>query len=98
MRLFSRSVLLMALFTAGTSFVDITLKTTRVVFFGDSITQAGVQPGGFITRIGDALKQKGLSSQYDLVGAGIGGNKIYDLYLRMDDDVLAQNPDVVVIW
>jgi lysophospholipase L1-like esterase len=32
------------------------------------------------------------------VGAGIGGNKVYDLYLRMDDDVLAKNPDMVVIW
>jgi lysophospholipase L1-like esterase len=32
------------------------------------------------------------------VGAGIGGNKIYDLYLRMEDDVIAKNPDVVVIW
>jgi lysophospholipase L1-like esterase len=98
MRLFSRSVLLIALFVAGTSMIYITLRPTRVVFFGDSITQMGVKPGGFITLIGDALKQKGLSSQYDLIGAGIGGNKIYDLYLRMDDDVLAQNPDVVVIW
>jgi lysophospholipase L1-like esterase len=33
-----------------------------------------------------------------LTGAGIGGNKVYDLYLRMDDDVLAKNPDVVIIW
>ena len=98
MRLFSRSVLLIALFVAGTSMICITLRPTRVVFFGDSITQLGVKPGGYITRIGDELKQKGLSSQYDLIGAGIGGNKIYDLYLRMDDDVLAQNPDVVVIW
>jgi isoamyl acetate esterase len=98
MRLLSRSVLLMVLFMAATSMIYITLRPIRVVFFGDSITQMGVKPGGYVTLIGDALKQKGLSSQYDLVGAGIGGNKIYDLYLRMDDDVLAQNPDVVVIW
>lgn len=73
-------------------------KPKRVIFFGDSITQAGAQPGGYIIRIGDALKQKGLSGQYDLIGAGIGGNKVYDLYLRMEDDVLAKNPDIVVIW
>ena len=35
---------------------------------------------------------------YDLVGAGIGGNKVYDLYLRMPEDVIAQSPDIVVIW
>ena len=75
-----------------------TQKKTKIIFFGDSITQMGADPGGYIVRMSDDLKAKGLESQYDLVGAGVGGNKVYDLYLRMDDDVLAQNPDVVVIW
>ncbi|WP_080239710.1 SGNH/GDSL hydrolase family protein [Spirosoma rigui] len=69
-------------------------KPTRVVFFGDSITQAGVNPGGYI----DKLKKMVPADQYELIGAGIGGNKIYDLFLRMDEDVLAKQPDVVVIW
>ena len=73
-------------------------KKQRIVFFGDSITQAGVNPGGYITRMGETLNKKGLGAQYELVGAGIGGNKVYDLYLRMDSDVIAKNPDVVVIW
>ncbi len=73
-------------------------KKTKIVFFGDSITQAGVGPNGYITQMQNMLTSNGKSAQYDLVGAGIGGNKIYDLYLRMDDDVLAKNPDVVVIW
>ncbi|GAB4016340.1 hypothetical protein GCM10028773_09140 [Spirosoma koreense] len=69
-------------------------KPTRVIFFGDSITQAGVNPGGYIDRLKKVLP----ADQYELIGAGIGGNKIYDLFLRMDDDVLAKQPDVVVIW
>ncbi|MBD2753846.1 SGNH/GDSL hydrolase family protein [Spirosoma validum] len=69
-------------------------KPTRVIFFGDSITQAGVNPGGYI----DRLKKTMPADQYELIGAGIGGNKIYDLFLRMDEDVLAKQPDVVVIW
>jgi lysophospholipase L1-like esterase len=73
-------------------------KKTRIVFFGDSITQAGVKPGGYITLMQQALEKEGKASQYELIGAGIGGNKVYDLYLRMDDDVLTKNPDVVVIW
>jgi lysophospholipase L1-like esterase len=73
-------------------------KKQRIVFFGDSITQAGVKPNGFITLISDMLKQKGQDNNNELIGAGIGGNKVYDLYLRMEDDVLAKNPDVVVIW
>jgi lysophospholipase L1-like esterase len=58
----------------------------------------GAKPGGYIVLMKTALEQKGMGSNYDLIGAGIGGNKVYDLYLRMDDDVLAQNPDVVFIW
>src|SRR5687768_2544315 len=73
-------------------------KKQRIIFFGDSITQAGVQPTGYITKLGELVKQKGLENNYELIGAGIGGNKIYDLYLRMDEDVLSKNPDMVVIW
>src|SRR5450432_980485 len=90
-----RFVLLIGLFVGATSmFMQ---KTTHIVFFGDSITQAGAQAGGYITKIGEALLAKGIANQYVLTGAGIGGNKVYDLYLRMDSDVLAKNPDVVVI-
>lgn len=73
-------------------------KKQRIIFFGDSITQAGVQPTGYISKLGEMLKQKGVDNNYELIGAGIGGNKIYDLYLRMDDDVLSRNPDMVIIW
>lgn len=70
----------------------------KIIFFGDSITQAGVQPGGYITVLADMLAQKGLSNRYEVAGAGIGGNKVYDLYLRMEEDVLAKKPTTVVIW
>src|SRR6185295_3427247 len=73
-------------------------KKTKVIFFGDSITQAGVQPTGYITKVGELCKAENKGDQYEFIGAGIGGNKIYDLYLRMEDDVLAKNPDVVVIY
>lgn len=96
MRIVSRAALLLILFTAATSMVM--KRSTRVVFFGDSITQQGAQPGGYIVKMKEALEKAGRSGDFDLIGAGIGGNKVYDLYLRMDDDVLAQKPDVVVIF
>ena len=70
----------------------------RIVFFGDSITQAGVQPTGYITKLSQILDEKKIGSSYELVGAGISGNKIYDLYLRIEDDVIDKKPDAVVIW
>ena len=71
---------------------------TRIVFFGDSITQAGVSKTGYITKMAEMLGTLGLASKYELIGAGIGGNKIYDLYLRHEDDVIAKKPNIVIIY
>jgi len=99
MRLLTRSIVLSALFASLTILTSLTTrKSQKVVFFGDSITQQGAKPGGYIVKMTETLAQKNLSSDYELIGAGIGGNKVYDLYLRMDDDVLSQNPDIVYIW
>ena len=70
----------------------------KVVFFGDSITQAGVQPGGYIRLMDSLVALDKKSADYELIGAGIGGDKIYDLYLRMEEDVLKKQPDIVVIY
>jgi lysophospholipase L1-like esterase len=70
----------------------------KIIFFGDSITELGVKPGGYVNELDTLLQQKGLDKSYELSGSGISGNKVYDLYLRMDEDVLAKNPGAVVIW
>lgn len=70
----------------------------RVVFFGDSITQMGVNAGGYIDQLKKQLIAQGKADQVELIGAGIGGNKVYDLYLRVQEDVLDKKPDVVVIY
>jgi lysophospholipase L1-like esterase len=73
-------------------------KKVRVVFFGDSITEAGFQKGGYIDQIRDSLSTSNLAGKYELIGAGISGNKVYDLYLRLEPDVLAKKPQVVVVY
>jgi isoamyl acetate esterase len=73
-------------------------KKKRVIFFGDSITQQGAERGGYITRIDSMCKMENKSGEFEFIGSGISGNKVYDLYLRLDDDVLTKNPDVVVIF
>jgi len=79
------------------SFISLPAKKT-IVFFGDSITEQGAKQGGYIKVLEKMLQDKGLDKSYDLIGAGISANKVYDLYLRMEDDVLAKSPDAVVIW
>lgn len=70
----------------------------RVIFFGDSITELGVKPDGYIVKIKERLEKDGKGNQYELMGAGVSGNKIYDLFLRMEDDVLRKNPAIVVLY
>jgi lysophospholipase L1-like esterase len=96
MNKFARFLLLITFSIASAAMIK--QKKTRILFFGDSITQAGVNAGGYITKIKEVLEKNGTASNYELVGAGISGNKVYDLYLRLEDDVLSKNPDVVVIW
>lgn len=76
------------------AFTSMTLKPKRIIFFGDSITQQGVSKDGYVTLIKKSLD----STKYEVLGAGIGGNKVYDLYLRLEDDVLNKKPDLVVIY
>ncbi|MBU3744548.1 MAG: G-D-S-L family lipolytic protein [Sediminibacterium sp.] len=92
LRILSVSVIALSL----VSFIAAPKK--KIIFFGDSITQAGVQPGGYIRLMDSMIALDKKSADYELVGAGIGGDKIYDLYLRMEEDVLKKQPDVVVIY
>ena len=73
-------------------------KKKRIIFFGDSITQQGAERGGYITRIDSLCKLAGKTADFEFIGSGISGNKVYDLYLRLEDDVLTRDPNVVVIY
>ena len=74
------------------------VKPTRIIFFGDSITEAGVRPGGYIDQMQTMLNTQNKTADFELLGAGIGGNKVYDLYLRLETDVLEKKPDVVFLY
>lgn len=92
------SILTIFLILASLFMSNTPTRPVRIVFFGDSITQMGNDPGGYIDLMRQDISGKGLSDKYELIGEGIGGNKVYDLYLRHEDDVLAHNPDLVFIY
>jgi lysophospholipase L1-like esterase len=71
-------------------------QAARVVFFGDSITEAGAKPGGYVVMIKDSLQRRG--STAEIIGAGVSGNKVEQLLARIDNDVLARNPTTVVVY
>ena len=73
-------------------------KGDRVVFLGDSITQAGAGPSGYVTLVREALDKDHKDLGIEVIGAGISGNKVPDLEKRLERDVLSKKPTVVVIY
>lgn len=70
----------------------------RIVFLGDSITQQGAGANGYVTLIKNTLTKKYPDLGIEVIGAGISGNKVPDLQRRVDRDVIARKPTVVVIY
>jgi lysophospholipase L1-like esterase len=90
-------LLFLSFFLGGCAERDDALRSQhRILFFGDSITELGVKPNGYVSLIRDSLKSAGRSAA--VTGAGISGNKIGDLLARVERDVLPHRPTVVVIY
>ncbi|MDA0590720.1 MAG: Dabb family protein [Planctomycetota bacterium] len=80
----------------STSSAEDLKKGDRVIFLGDSITQAGVGPKGFVSLVRNTINEK--IEGVEVIGAGISGNKVTDLENRLEKDVLSKKPTVVVIY
>ena len=70
----------------------------RIVFLGDSITEQGAKPHGYVTMIRQTMEKKYPNLKIEVIGAGISGNKVRDLQGRVDKDVIAKKPTIVVIY
>jgi len=74
-------------------------KGDKVIFFGDSLTALAVKDRnvpegkGYVPLVREALKDRGI----DVDAVATGGHKVTDLLKRVDRDVIAKKPTVVVI-
>ncbi|MBI1390195.1 MAG: G-D-S-L family lipolytic protein [bacterium] len=66
-----------------------------IVFLGDSITQAGAAPEGYVTLFDLFCGVNGY--EVKVINAGISGHKSDDMLARLDRDVLSKDPDWVSI-
>jgi acyl-CoA thioesterase-1 len=69
----------------------------RIVTLGDSITEGGGQPGGYVWLLGQTLNRLYPDQQFEIVNAGISGHKATDMQARFQRDVLDKKPDMVTI-
>ena len=96
-RLLGLAAMTALVLAAGTAAAELK-KGDRVVFLGDSITQAGAGPGGYVTLVREALDKEHKDLGIEVIGAGISGNKVPDLEKRLERDVLSKKPTLVVIY
>lgn len=78
----------------------------KILFFGDSITDAGRNRErtedvhglgvGFVRVIADRLLSEP-AEKYQIINRGISGNRVVDLYARVKSDCWNLNPDLVSI-
>ncbi len=73
-------------------------ENERIIFFGDSITREGDQPGGYVSLVGQAIRKALPENNVEVIGSGVGGNQVPDLLARLDRDVLSKDPTTVVIY
>lgn len=93
-----RTALAMAVAISGSTSMAQLKDGETIVFLGDSITQQGAGPKGYVTLFRKAIEKARPDSGIKVIGAGIGGHKVPDLESRLDKDVLAHKPNVVVIY
>lgn len=96
----STQLFLVALFVVSLFFMfwNFKKKRKKIIFFGDSITAYGAATGGFIRLLERFFSKEGILQKFELVNAGVNGNKIYDLFIRLEPQVLAKDPTLVIIF
>lgn len=96
----SLKLLLLALFIVCMILMGSNLrrKKKKIVFLGDSITEFGTRPGGYIAVINDMVREADKVEKVEIVGSGRSGDKVYDLSLRLQQDVLNRDPSIVVLF
>ena len=78
------------------SFADIMVKNDETIaFLGDSITQFGNAPDGYLHLIMDGLKRSGVNA--NMIPAGVSGNKSNQMLGRLDQDVISKKPDWMLL-
>ncbi len=71
------------------------LEGKKIAFLGDSITQQGAGPKGYVTLVMRGLA--GIGAKATAIPAGISGHKSNNMLDRLEKDVLSKKPDYMTL-
>ena len=94
------NLLLIALFVFCMILMSLNLskRKKKIIFFGDNVNALDMRPGGYISWFIDGMKEEGEEEHYTILQSIKFGEKIYDLYQRLDDNVLLKDVHTVIIY
>lgn len=86
----------LCLLLIGTGLAFVAPQPARIVFLGAN-TKVAAEQGGYIGLLKEMFRANKTNVSPELFVAGVPGDKVYDLYLRLEDEVLPKKPETVVI-
>lgn len=95
MFLLNLGILAFGAFAGDPASVPAVKSGDKIAFMGDSITEGGAKPGGYVTLVMDALKKEGL--EVLSVPAGKSGHRSNDMLARLDNDVISKKPQWMIL-
>lgn len=76
----------------------------KIVFFGDSVTDAGRNFGdpkslgeGYVKMIAERLPALYPGRELEILNRGVGGDRTEQLLARIEPDVIIEQPDIIVL-
>jgi len=84
--------------------MNLASKTKKILFTGDSITEAGRNSlvsndlgFGFVSNFSHMLLSRHPERTFEVINTGIGGNTVSHLLTRVHDDVIEHEADIILI-
>jgi lysophospholipase L1-like esterase len=74
------------------------MPDARIVFVGDSLVHSSARDHHLLDRIHEELVRLHPERTFDIVEAGVNGDRIADIRARLDRDVLDLRPHAVVLY
>ena len=72
-------------------------RKKKILFLGESINDMDKRPGGFVSWVMQGINEDSLEGRYQVTQSLRSGEKIYDLYLCIDENLQVKESNIVVL-
>lgn len=77
--------------------LNLSKRKKKIIFFGETINELDMKPGGYISWFIDAMKEVGEEDQYQILQSVQPDESIEDLVLRLNEHVLLKDAHTIIL-